>query len=178
MYFRDLQEQYRREKVKQRINFFSYIWIGTVVVLRFFSHIFWCHLLLLTVVFGTILILLAFCVFKRKLYFKKPHILKSIALRLFAALLAGGIIFLVNETILKLYLDIPYYYKEDYKVISGKGYIKTSSHRGNINQTITVRGVSLHNEQDIVDRSYDGEMFRIYYLPHSKYIVKMAYWEF
>lgn len=85
--------------------------------------------------------------------------------------ISGGYFLLSHSSYI---LDIPAYFKQEYQEILGHpSYIEDVSQKSDY-QKIVVDGVELRNHKDYVDTDKTDIVYRIKYLPHSKFIVDIV----
>ncbi len=153
--------------------------LGIYIAFMVFNSYFWCYVLwwAMTLV-GLVLIGIA-AIFKKKIYVSDPfYHLKALLLRVFlVGVSVGGIVLFLNVGVLHYFLDIPNYYKENHEVVKGRAGIHTSINRGYIAQYLTIQGERLENRQILDEDEYEGKVLEVHYLPHSKYVVEIWYWD-
>jgi energy-coupling factor transporter transmembrane protein EcfT len=121
-----------------------------------------------SMVFGTLIIFsLVILIFKRNI---KGGLPLRLGLIVFFAMIGGY--FLISHY--SYILDIPAYFKQEYQEILGHpSYIEDVSQKSEY-QKIVVDGVELRNHSDFVDTDKTDIVYRIKYLPHSKFIVDIV----
>ncbi len=62
--------------------------------------------------------------------------------------------------------------KGSIRVVTG-----THLYRGYISQYLTIQGERLENRQILDEDEYEGKVLEVHYLPHSKYVVEIWYWD-
>jgi len=142
-------------------SFFLFL---SIILIKYF--IFWTLFNCMTLYFGIAAILYS-------LISNLNHIKKNKDLVRIAGVLAGFVITLIilNQAVSSL-RDIGSYLSKDYSVIKGTPDHISSMGSKVRTQTIEIENMKLTNAQRISRSDYHSEM-EIYYLPRSKYVIKI-----
>jgi drug/metabolite transporter (DMT)-like permease len=173
MGLRELQEQMKRDRKNERISTLISVVVIIFLVLTFFAAFastFWSSIWMLFFTFCMSILFGFGTILPRRI---KDSMVKEFFIRLgflFFALGGLSLIFLAGNY--KLFLDIPDYIHKNYNVIVGPAYIKTYKSTHHTSQTITIYGIQFDDQQALLDEDkYNGKVLRLYYLPHSKYVI-------
>lgn len=171
MGLREIQEEMERDRNSRRISTLISVVVIIFFVLTifaFFASTFWFLILICFYTFFLSIFSLFFTIIPQRI---KDSMVKEIFFRLGSlSLVVLSIIYLGKNY--KLFLDIPDYINKNYSVIEGPAYIKTNKEVRSTTQTITIYGIQFDDEQILLDEGkYNGKVLRIYYLPHSKYVI-------
>ncbi|TKD72211.1 hypothetical protein [Pseudalkalibacillus hwajinpoensis] len=178
----DLSNFYENLKYERRNhNGKPYQWVilGIYIALMMFNNHFWCYVLWWAMTFIGLVAIGFVAILKKKLYLKQPfYHLKAFLVRVsLVGVSVGGVVLFTQIGVLNYFLDIPHYLKENHEIVKGRAGIHTSSTRGYISQYLTIQGERLENRQILDDEAFEGKVLEVHYLPESKYVVEIWYWD-
>ena len=101
--------------------------------------------------------------------YKKTKLLLGI----FGIIMGSLILLAMVMSFYDFYHDIPYYKNQDFEITEGRVKIEEDWGRGGCTQEIHINGLELSNLSPIDEEKYYGERLKIYFLPHTKLVMKI-----